>query len=196
MELTDQLALLKQVIFSLAPLTDPQWERMAAIWQPFAARRKEILTTEGTVEKYVYFVTSGVQRVYYYDEYGREATIVFTYAPSFGGVIDAMLLQEPSAYFYETLTTSSFLRASASALLLLMDEDKDIAGIIHKGVVRALSGIMERMAELQSYSSEEKFRKLLSRSPHILQLVPHKYLANYLGIDPTNFSKLINKIRI
>lgn len=196
MELTDQLALLKQVIFSLTPLTDLQWERLAGIWQPFAARRKEMLTTEGTVEKYVYFVTGGVQRVYYYDEYGREATIVFTYAPSFGGVIDAMLLQEPSAYFYETLTTSSFLRASASALLLLMDEDKDIAGIIHKGVVRALSGIMERMAELQSYSSEEKFRKLLSRSPHILQLVPHKYLANYLGIDPTNFSKLINKIRI
>lgn len=196
MELTDQLVLLKQVIFSSAALTDLQWERMAAIWEPFTAKRKETLTTEGTVEKYVYFVTAGVQRVYYYDERDREATIVFTYPPSFGGVIDAMLLQEPSAYFYETLTASSFLRAPAAALLSLMGEDKDIARVIHKGVVQALSGIMERMTELQCYSSEEKFRKLLSRSPHILQLVPHKYLANYLGIDPTNFSKLINKVRI
>jgi hypothetical protein len=36
----------------------------------------------------------------------------------------------------------------------------------------------------------------LQRSPHILQLVPHKYLANYLGIDATNFSKLLNRVRI
>jgi len=196
MELSDQFTMLKKAVFSVATLQDPQWERMRAIWEPFIAKRKEILTTEGAAEKYVYFVTEGVQRVYYYDEQHREATIVFTYPPSFGGVIDAMLLQLPSSYFYETLTASSFLRAPASALLALMNDDPDIAAIIHKGVVQALSGIMERMTELQCFSSEEKFRKLLSRSPHILQLVPHKYLANYLGIDPTNFSKLINKIRI
>jgi hypothetical protein len=55
---------------------------------------------------------------------------------------------------------------------------------------------LQRLAELQCFSSEEKFRSLLQRSPHILQLVPHKYLANYLGIDATNFSKFINRIRI
>ncbi|MFN3381588.1 MAG: Crp/Fnr family transcriptional regulator, partial [Runella zeae] len=42
----------------------------------------------------------------------------------------------------------------------------------------------------------DRFRCLLQRSPHILQLVPHKYLANYLGMDATNFIKLINKVRM
>ena len=196
MELRKQLSMLRQVITTLAPLAEEQWLRFATIWEPFEAKRKEMLTTEGAIEKYVYFVTDGVQRVYYYDENHYEATIVFTYPPSFGGVIDSMLLQRPSAYYYETLTASSFLRAPAALLLTLMDTDKDIAAIIHKGVVQALSGIMQRMTELQCFSSEDKFRRLLSRSPHILQLVPHKYLANYLGIDPTNFSKLINKVRI
>ena len=60
----------------------------------------------------------------------------------------------------------------------------------------AFSGVMLRLVELQSFSSEEKFRTLMRRSPHILQLVPHKYIANYLGIDPTNFSKLINSVKI
>jgi hypothetical protein len=50
--------------------------------------------------------------------------------------------------------------------------------------------------ELQCFSSEEKFKALLRRSPHILGLVPHKYLADYLGINATNFSKLLNSIRI
>lgn len=63
-------------------------------------------------------------------------------------------------------------------------------------ILVALAGELERLAELQCFSSEEKFKKLLTRSPHILNIVPLKYLANYLGIDPTNFSKLINRVII
>jgi len=54
---------------------------------------------------------------------------------------------------------------------------------------------MDRLVELQFYSGEDQFRKLLQRSPHILQLIPHKYLARYIGIDATIFSKLMNSIR-
>jgi hypothetical protein len=71
-----------------------------------------------------------------------------------------------------------------------------IEKLVRKGVTVSLSGVLERLVELQCYSSEERFRKLLKRSPHILQLIPHKYLANYIGIDATNFSKLINSVRI
>ncbi len=77
-----------------------------------------------------------------------------------------------------------------------MDSRPAIASLIQKGTTQALSGLLERMAQLQCFSSEEKFKTLLQRSPHILQLVPHKYLANYIGIDPTNFSKLINSVKI
>jgi hypothetical protein len=37
---------------------------------------------------------------------------------------------------------------------------------------------------------------LLKRSPHVLRLIPHKYLASYLGIDATTFSKLLGTIRL
>ena len=162
----------------------------------FSAKRKEIITAAGEREKYLYFVLEGVQRIYYYDERDREATLVFTYAPSFGGVMDAMMLRQPSRYTYETLTPSLFLRAPYEEVEALMKSSPVVETMVRVGVIHALSGLLERMVEIQCYSSEDKFRKLLQRSPHILQLIPHKYLANYLGIDPTNFSKLINKIRI
>jgi hypothetical protein len=57
-----------------------------------------------------------------------------------------------------------------------------------------ISGLEERLVEIQCFNSEDKLRSLLKRSPHILQLVPHKYLASYLGIDATNFSKMMGKI--
>ena len=135
----------------------------------------------------------GVQRVYYFDDQNREATLVFTYAPSFGGVLDALLLQQPSRYFYETLTPSSFLRAPFVDLDRLMQARPGVERMVRKGITHALSGLLERLAELQCYTAEEKFNKVLQRSPHIFQLIPHKYIANYLGMDATNFSKLINK---
>ncbi|MDJ1483326.1 Crp/Fnr family transcriptional regulator [Cytophagaceae bacterium YF14B1] len=188
--------LLKQLIDYSYPLPDKDWEIFSKIWTSFSAKRKEVLTHVGEKEKYLYFVVDGVQRVYYFDDQDREATLVFTYSPSFGGVLDALLLQQPSRYFYETLTPSVFLRASATDLLELTEQSRAIELLVRQGLVQALAGVLERLAELQCYSSEEKFRKLLQRSPHILQRVPHKYLANYLGIDPTNFSKLINKVKI
>lgn len=192
----EALAQLKKVTDAVQPLSAEAWANFAAIWEPYTTKRKEVITTQGSTEKYLYFVIEGVQRIYYFDEQGREATIIFTYAPSFGGVLDSLLMQQPSKYYCEALTASTFIRAKHSDLQRLMLQHKEIETLIRQGVTSSLSGVLERLVELQCFSSEEKFRKLLQRSPHILQMVPHKYLANYLGIDATNFSKLINKVKI
>ncbi len=193
-----QIALdsLKQLTLSIQPLSDEEWDAFSKIWKPFSAKRKEVITAAGEKEKYLYFVVEGVQRVYYFDEQHREATLVFTYAPSFGGVLDALMLQQPSRYSYETLTASVFLRASYHDLQTLMKSHASIELLIRQGITGALTGVLERLVELQCFSTEERFRRLLQRSPHILQLVPHKYLANYLGMDATNFSKLMNKVKM
>lgn len=187
---------MRKLTDAIHPLNEEDWEELASIWTPLTAKRKEMMTIAGQTERYLYFVLEGVQRVVYFDEHDRESTLVFTYAPSFGGVLDSLMMQQPSKYFYETLTPSSFLRAPFSELQRLMETHANIEYMIRKGITAAFSGLLERIVELQCFSSEEKFRKLIQRSPHILQLVPHKYLANYLGIDATNFSKLINTIRI
>ncbi len=177
-------------------LTGDDREQFAAIWQPYTVKRKEVLTRAGDTEKYLYFVVDGVQRIYYFDEQEREATILFTYSPSFGGVLDSYMLQKPSVFYYEALTPSVFLRVPHAALQKLLQTNPAIEVMVRDSITASLSGILHRLVELQCFSSEEKFRKLLHRSPHILQLVPHKYLANYLGIDATNFSKLINRVKI
>jgi CRP-like cAMP-binding protein len=192
----DPFKQLQALIYAIQPLQEDDWVAFSAIWKPFSAGRKEVVTAAGDRENYLYFVIKGIQRVYYLDDQNREATLVFMYPPSFGGVIDSLLLEKPSAYYYETLTPSEFLRAPYSELKSLMSSRPAIDGIVKLGVTQTLSGILERLVEVQCFSSEDKFRKLLTRSPHILQLIPHKYLANYLGIDPTNFSKLLNKIKI
>lgn len=190
------LSSLQQVSDALHALNAIEWEAFSSIWQPIDSKRKVVLTSIGDTEKYLYFVLEGVQRVYYLDDRDREATLVFTYPPSFGGVLNSFLLQKPSPYFFETLTPSNFLRTSFSQLNALMEQYPAVETLIRKGLSQVINGLLERQVELQCFTAEEKFRTLLKRSPHVLQLIPHKYLANYLGMDPTNFSKLMGTIRI
>lgn len=192
----DELSALRTLMLNFHPLQEEEMKALLGIWVPLVVKRKVQLSLQGEVEKNLYFVQEGLQRVYYLDSQGREATLVFTYAPSFGGVIDSFLSQTPSRYHYETLTASTLLKASFADLDALMLRYPSIERMVRLGLTSVLGGIMERLVEIQIFSSEEKFRSLLRRSPHILQRVPHKYLANYLGIDSTNFSKLINKHRI
>ncbi len=192
----NELDALRTAIEQIHPLDAQEMFALLAIWRPLEVKRKVMLIAAGEQASHIYLVQKGLQRVYYLDEHGREATLVFTYAPSFGGIIDSFLLQTPSRYYYETLTPSAFLMASFDELDRLMLRYPAIERMIRLGTTATLGGLLERLVEIQAFSSEEKFRALLKRSPHILQLVPHKYLANYLGIDATNFSKLLNRIRI
>ena len=189
-------SLLKTFVDAIYPLKENEWAAFEVIWQPHTCKRKTILTKAGERERYLYFVLEGVQRGYGVTSEGEEATIVFTYPYSFSGVADAFLTQAPSAYFLETLTTSTFLRTTYQQLDELMALYPAVQSMILKATAWAFKGVLERNVELQVLSAEEKFRKLLTRSPQVLNLIPHKYLASYLGMDATTFSKLLSSVRI
>lgn len=188
--------LLKMALMSMGPISEEVMDDFLAKWQELQVPRKTCLTSGAEVERYLYFVREGVQRILYQDDQGREATIVFSFSPSFSGVIDSFFLQKPSNFYFETLTASSFFRISYAQLSQATAHSPELFKAIHLGLCQAFSGVLLRMVELQCYSSEEKFKILLQRSPNILQMVPQKYLANYLGIDATNFSKLMHSVKI
>lgn len=188
--------LLQTFITGLYPLPATALSAFCSGWQPLTVKRKTVLTVAGETEKNLYFVVDGVQRAFYLGEDHKEATIVFTYPPSFSGVADSFLTQTPSAYFLETLTASRLLRINYDTVAQLSDQYPAIRNMLLQTTAHALKGVLSRQVELQCFSNEEKFTTLLRRSPQLLQLVPHKYIASYLGIDPTNFSKLYSSVKI
>lgn len=187
---------LRKAINAVLPLPDAEWEALSACWHPVEYKRKTVITAAGDTERYAYFVLDGVQRAFCLAEGNKDATLVFSYTGSFSGILDSFFLQQPSRYFFETLTHSTFLRCSYTDIKQLMDNYPLIARWIHQSTVHAMAGIMERHIEALTLSAEQKFRRLLTRSPHVLQLIPQKYLASYLGIDPATFSKLLGGTRL
>jgi CRP-like cAMP-binding protein len=189
------LALLQQAVFRTLPLPSEEWAAFAACWHPVEYKRKEVVTAAGEVERYVYFVLEGVQRAFYL-EGDKDATLIFSYTGSFSGIADSFQLQCPSRYYLETLTNSRFLRMSFTDFNRLTLEYPLIERWVRMATAHVLAGLLERHIEILTFTAAQKFKILLTRSPQVLQMIPHKYLASYLGIDPATFSKLLGTIRL
>ena len=49
---------------------------------------------------------------------------------------------------------------------------------------------LEREKDLLLDSPKERFASVLKRSPQLFQLIPSKFIANYLRMSPETFSRL------
>lgn len=190
----EALMKLEKVVKSMG-VDEDSWQAMSTCWSSIDIGRKQLLTRQGEIEKYIYFVLEGVQRAYV-EHRDKDATLVFSYEGSFSGIVDSFLLQSPSKYFLETITSSRMLRMHYNDYTRLISEYRSIDSWVRNALSHTLSGTLERNIELLSFSAEERFKILLTRSPHVLNLIPHKYLASYIGVDPTTFSKLLGKVRL
>lgn len=193
--MADYVAILKRLVASFGAVDDAAIADFVLPWSEVRFKRKQIITRQGDTEKYLYLVLDGVQRAC--STHGdKEVTLVFSYTGSFSGVIDSFFLQKPSAFYLEALTDSFCLRIHYNDMAVLMQQHRSIESWVRLALTQVLADTLQRHIEILSYSAEEKFTALLQRSPHVLNMVPHKYLASYIGVDPTNFSKLLGKVRL
>lgn len=189
------MSALQTLVQSIHPLSEKAMEAFIHSFESVHCKKKAYLTRQGETEQYMYFVEEGVQRSFYSKD-GKDHTIAFTYPPSFSGIPESFIGQRPSHYFLQCITDSQLLRISYDRLQELVTEYRDIETFMRKSTEFVLIGLLERQYELLALNMEERFRVFVKRSPHLLNLVPHKHLASYLRIDPTNFSKLLNSIKI
>jgi CRP-like cAMP-binding protein len=54
--------------------------------------------------------------------------------------------------------------------------------------------VLERSAKDKTENAEEKYLRLLTEYPQIIQRVPHYYIAAYLGITPESLSRIRHKL--
>lgn len=157
-------------------------------------KKGTLLTVPGQIQRDLYLVRSGVQ-MSYFDADRKTHVMAFTYAPNLCAIPDSFFSQTPSKYFLTCLTDSELDCISFDILQHLFDHSPGIERLFRRMTEAVLTGVLNRHLELHSLTMEERFRAFCQRSPHLLRLVPHKYIASYLGIDPTNFSRLFNQVR-
>lgn len=186
----DAFVRLRRSFERFVPLPDAVWDEIRRPWRPRTVRHGEILTAEGETERTFALVLEGVQRLYFLTPGGDEVTVAFAYPPSYSGVPDSFFLQEPSAYVLEALTDGYVLEIDHSSLLALMDRHRVLERWAWRLLAAAGAGRGKRERELLTLSAEERYARLLRKSPHLLGLVAQKHLASYLGMTPETLSRV------
>jgi CRP-like cAMP-binding protein len=157
-------------------------------------KKGDFITVPGQIQRELYFVKSGIQ-MSYFDAEHKTHVIAFTYPPNLCAIPESFSFQIPSKYFLTCLTDSEMEYITFDELQILFDQSQQTERLFRRMTEAVLAGIINRHIELHSMTIEERYKIFCQRSPHLLQLVPHKYIASYLGIDATNFSKLFNSVK-
>jgi len=156
-------------------------------------KKGDFITVPGQIQRELYFVKSGVQ-MSYFDTDEKIYTLGFTYFPTLCAIAESFSFQVPSKYYLTCLTDSELEYITYDTLQKLVDQSQQIERLFRRMTEAMFAGMIDLHIELRAMTIEERYKIFCRKSPHLLQLVPHKYIASYLGIDPTNFSKLFNNI--
>ncbi|HDZ05673.1 MAG TPA: Crp/Fnr family transcriptional regulator [Maribacter sp.] len=186
---------MKKFLSDIFEVNDKILDEYISNWTEYSIPKNIIITEAKKTERYIYFVIEGIQKSYYLNE-GKQHIMFFAYSPSFSGVIESFLTQTPSKYHLETITDSKLLRLSYEKHKQLLQEHRELETLFRKVTERFLLGVIERHHQLMAFNVETRFRSFMTRSPHLLNMISQKDIASYLRIDPTNFSKLINTIKL
>jgi len=176
-------------------ISKADYELLISQLQTKTYRKNDLLIVPGQTQKELYFVKSGIQMSYFPAEKKPEV-IAFTYPPNICAIPESFSFQVPSKCYLTCLTDSELDYITFNDLQKLFDQSQQIERLFRKMTEAVLAGIINRHHELQALTIEERYKAFCQRSAHLLHLVNHKYIASYLGISPTNFSKLFNTVKI
>ena len=186
---------IKSFINAIYPLNESTWDDFLKPWELKEYKRKEIISKQGLVEKYLYFTVEGIQRGVLYKD-GKEYTTFLSFSPSFCNNIESFLSQSGANYNVEAITKSRLLRISIVELNHLKEKHKEVTVLIDKLLVLLIDQMGIRTINLQTLTIEERFLDFMERWPFLINKIPHKYIASYLNISDSNFSRLLNSVKI
>lgn len=180
---------------SFHPITREEFVLLENKLRTTSFNKGDHIITPGQVQRHLYFVKTGVQMCHF-EKDAKTHVIAFTYPPNLCALPESFSQQKPSRYYYTAVTDSEIQYLTFDDLQELYKQHQNIETLFRKINEKLLVGMLNIHLEFRSLSIEERFTTFCKRSPHLLQQVPHKHIASYLGIDATNFSKLFNKVRI
>jgi CRP-like cAMP-binding protein len=174
-------------------LSDSDWEFFSSklVRQEFPKNHN--LLNLGQTEKYLSFIDTGIIRFYIPKE-DKDLTFAFAFNNSFVSAYDSFLAQSPSTYCVQALAKTVLWRISHQHLQEIYQQTQ-IGNTIGRHASEDLFlKKSKREISLLNDNAEQRYQKLFTEQPQLIQHIPLKYIASYIGITPQALSRIRKRI--
>lgn len=184
---------IRKIFENITPLSDSDWQIFSSQLERKRIPKKTILLGKGKTERYLSFMITGTIRLYI-PKIDNDLTFGFVFDNQFFSAYDSFLNQTPSEYQIETLSDIDMWRISYNNLqeVYLNSNNGNLIGrkmAEHLFLLKA-----KRELSLLNKTAEERYLELFSERPILLQQIPLKYIASYIGVTPQALSRIRKRI--
>jgi CRP-like cAMP-binding protein len=175
-------------------LTNEEEELFLSMVEVKHYKAKTIVLQSGQICKHSYFVNSGILRSFNINDNIVEHTLTFACAGWWIGDMYSLISQKPGNLFIEVLEDAEVVLLSKENHDILYTKIPKLERFFRILTENSLVAHQERLKDNLSLSAEERFEKFCAKYPTLIQQVPQKHIASYIGVTPEFFSKMKSKM--
>ena len=183
--------LILQNIAKHISLTKEQENYFLSLLKNKKVRKKLFLSQEGDISKGPFFVTKGILRSYTVDKNGFVHVLQF--APPGWWMADmySLITQQPGSLSIDAVEDSDVLLLPKQELDKLYNEIPAFERFFRILAENALVTFQQRLIDNLSLTAKERYANFCKRYPLLIERLPQKQVASYIGVTPEFLSKML-----
>ncbi|HWV65004.1 Crp/Fnr family transcriptional regulator [Chitinophaga sp.] len=186
------IAMIRQQLQALLKAPLLHWEQFEAILQPVVFPAGEHLSEAGKTANAIYFIEEGIVRVYTIHN-GKEISMDFAFPGNFTTAYASFTTRQPAVVNLQAVTPVKGYACYYTDLQQLYHTSHQSERIGRLIAEQQYLRKYNRELSFLQYTAQERYTQLLEEHPEVVQHIPIKQIASYLGIEPESLSRIRKK---
>lgn len=181
---------------TLFPQLNKFWDKYLEFQKRLEIPAKTVLLEEGHKSQHYIFIEKGCVRTFF-NKNGTDKTVQFHFENEGLTSFDSFINNVPSAFTIETIEPAIIYLLPKPYVIQLIDElshEPDFAQMVLQMSARRQSHYINEFVSFIRDTPEERYQRLISVRPHIIQRVQQHYIASYLGVSTVHLSRIKSKL--
>ena len=174
-------------------LSEESRKAMGEVCSIVSINKNEILQPVGHTCKTIYFLNSGLARIFYYKD-GNDITESFAFEGDIIARVESLFTGRPSQKAIQVLENAEIVAINATKLFKLYDTFPQIERLFRLIFEAAYVETVNRIESIQFHSAEERYLALLNETNFVNRILL-KHIASYLGITQVSLSRIRASIK-
>src|SRR5215467_1364657 len=175
------------------PMTEDDWSRIEPFFRFSTVKKKETLVTQGQPFHDAFFIQKGLLFSYRTVESGESQIVQFAQERHWIGDLHSFLTGKDALFSLEALEPCELWAIARGDIDHVMRESRAMETFMRLLFQTAYAHTLAYLSEIYSTDAKAKYERLRSQRPQLLQRVPQRLIASYLGILPSSLSRIRHK---